>query len=66
MPDLLIKEAELKQLDQIIAPIPTQYGLQLVSFFQQVTILRNKELEALRENQKEIKLPDTKVGKHKG
>lgn len=45
MPDLLIKEAELQKLDQIIAPIPTQFGLPLVNFFTQVSIARQQEAQ---------------------
>ena len=55
MPDLVIKEAEIKQLDSLIAPIPTQYGLPLVNFLNRVSQIRAQEADAA---QKESGLKD--------
>lgn len=54
MPDLVIKEAEIKQLDSLIAPIPTQYGLPLVNFLNRVSQIRAQEAQAA-ENKSELK-----------
>lgn len=67
MPDLVIKEAELAQLDKLIAPIPTQYGLPLVNFFNQIGQLRQREAtqelpkkEVLASEKKEAPSPNGK------
>jgi hypothetical protein len=60
MPDLLIKEAELKQLDQLLMPIPLQFGYPLVTFINQVATARANEAKiaglGLKESPKEEKV----------
>jgi hypothetical protein len=46
MADLLIKEAELQKLDELIQPIPTKYGFGIVAFFQNISQLRANEAAA--------------------
>jgi hypothetical protein len=46
MPDLLLKEADIIQLDKLIAPIPTQYGLPIVNFLNRVGQIRAQEAAA--------------------
>lgn len=46
MPDLVIKEAELQKLDELIQPIPTKYGFGIVAFFQNISQLRANEAAA--------------------
>lgn len=43
MADLLIKEAELKQLDEVIQEIPTKWGFKLIQIFQSIQINRQRE-----------------------
>jgi hypothetical protein len=45
MPDLLIKHAELEQLDKLIQEVPTKHGFGIVVFFNQVRGLRNQEAQ---------------------
>ena len=54
MPDLIIKEAEFAQLDKMIAPIPTQYGLPLVNFFNRLVQLRAQEAQDAEKLSKSI------------
>jgi hypothetical protein len=46
MADLLIKEAELQQLDRVIGDIPTKYGMPLAQFFQLIGQKRQAEEQA--------------------
>lgn len=56
MADLLIKESEIPSLDKLIAPIPTQYGLPLVNFFQNIGIRRAQEAQEELKNKKTDKV----------
>lgn len=56
MPDLLIKDAELKQLDNLIGEVPTKFGLPLIQFFQLISQKRQTEQQVL----KNVSLSDEK------
>lgn len=56
MPDLVIREIELKQLDDLIKPVPTQWGYPLVNFFNSIAIQRQKENEASKSKDEGEKL----------
>jgi hypothetical protein len=63
MPDLLIKDAELQQLDKLIQEVPTKHGFGIVVFFQQVRALRDKEAQAEGSKVKEsVNAPEKQEG----
>lgn len=45
MANLVIKENELKQLDELIGVVPTKYGVPLVMFFQGIGQRRLQEAQ---------------------
>lgn len=46
MADLVIKEAELQQLDKLIGNIPTAYGVGIVNYLNYLVQLRQQEAQA--------------------
>lgn len=60
MPDLLIKENELVQLQSMIGEIPTKYGINLIGFIGGVTKKRNDENAQLEKAKQSLDLAAAK------
>lgn len=61
MADLLIKEAELRQLDQIVGQIPTAYGVNIVNFLNFIANERNKEANVKAPDEASKEVPKLKA-----
>lgn len=46
MPDVVIRESEVKQLDDLIKKVPTEWGFGLVVYFQNINAKRQQEAQA--------------------
>jgi hypothetical protein len=55
MADLLVKEAELKQLQDMINELPTKFGVPMLNFFNGVANLRAQEAEKAVKAEQEAK-----------